>query len=340
VAEDWQVFSDERAAIAEFNDGLPGAHAEARAFQSCLAERLHAGLKHRTEEDRQMSNEEKLVTASEILAEGWRLTEQSMALSGMVIPYAIEFRIHGANHIRATRVATLDDLAKAIDALNQDIERLSKKPRRAMTVGDEIEKLRQERASLLEPQDRAAGGYVEWLGQEIERLSQGSPTDIIRFDGKDIGEIRRDRASLLELQKRASRSGCPCSTTVIEALFPEVPVKKKTDGERAEIEKWLSIRKEAALKIDPETAEVDWCYAQTLDPYGVLDEWELPKEFHQVGRERFARSPGSEVWVWFHDLPDATRDALWERHSRKFAFPAGFEDLPIFPDDFGNNGRA
>ena len=26
-------------------------------------------------------------------------------------------------------------------------------------------------------------------------------------------------------------------------------------------------------------------YAQTLDPYGVLDEWELPEEFDHVGRE-------------------------------------------------------
>ena len=34
-------------------------------------------------------------------------------------------------------------------------------------------------------------------------------------------------------------------------------------------EQWLAVRKEAALQIDPETAEVDWIYAQTLDPYGV-----------------------------------------------------------------------
>ena len=39
------------------------------------------------------------------------------------------------------------------------------------------------------------------------------------------------------------------------------------------------------LKIDPETAEVDWNYGQTLDPYGVCDEWELPDEFHCVGHE-------------------------------------------------------
>jgi hypothetical protein len=72
--------------------------------------------------------------------------------------------------------------------------------------------------------------------------------------------------------------------------------------------KWLAIRKEAGLKIDPETAEVHWIYALTMDPYGVCPY--LPEEYQQVGREYFARSPGSDVWVHFSDLPDATRDAL------------------------------
>jgi hypothetical protein len=129
----------------------------------------------------------------------------------------------------------------------------------------------------------------------------------------------------VELQKRASQGGAPASTTVIEALFPDVPVKKKTAAEKAEIERWLAIRKEEALKMDPNTAEVDWSYAKTLDPYGVLDEWELPEEFHQVGREYFARAPGSDVWVQFGDLPRETRDKLWEKHSRKLAFPAGLD---------------
>jgi hypothetical protein len=35
-------------------------------------------------------------------------------------------------------------------------------------------------------------------------------------------------------------------------------------------EQWLAIRKEAGLKIDPETAEVYWTYAQTEDPYGII----------------------------------------------------------------------
>ena len=95
-----------------------------------------------------------------------------------------------------------------------------------------------------------------------------------------------------------------------------------TDDER---KIWLAIRKEAGLNIDPETAEVEWIYAQTLDPYGVYPE--LPEECQQVGREYFARSPGSDVWVNFHDLPEATRDALWKKHGSKLAFPAGLEAL-------------
>jgi hypothetical protein len=81
------------------------------------------------------------------------------------------------------------------------------------------------------------------------------------------------------------------------------------------IEQWLAIRKQAGLQIDPETAEVDWIFAQTLDPYGV--DPDLPEECQQVGREYFARSPGSDIWVWFGDLPDATREALYKKHEHK-----------------------
>jgi hypothetical protein len=71
--------------------------------------------------------------------------------------------------------------------------------------------------------------------------------------------------------------------------------------DKPEVKEWLEIRKEAGLKIDPETAEVNWWYAQTLDPYGVCPE--LPEECDQVGREYFARSPESDIWVSFDDLP-------------------------------------
>jgi hypothetical protein len=88
-----------------------------------------------------------------------------------------------------------------------------------------------------------------------------------------------------------------------------------------EVKKWLAIRKEAGLHIDPKTAEVTWEYAQTLDPYGI--DPDLPEEMQQIGREYFARAPGSDVWVWFGDLPEATREALWEKHKNKLAFLAG-----------------
>lgn len=90
-------------------------------------------------------------------------------------------------------------------------------------------------------------------------------------------------------------------------------------------EQWIVERKNAGLLIDPETAEVTWIYAQTLDPYGIYPD--LPEECQQIGREYFARSPGSEVWVHFHDLPEATRRVLWEKHKHRLAFPAGLEEI-------------
>src|SRR5215475_3711947 len=41
-----------------------------------------------------------------------------------------------------------------------------------------------------------------------------------------------------------------------------------------------------------------------------------------------ARSPESDIWVCLDDLPEIVRDALWDRHSAKLAFPAGLEALP------------
>jgi len=40
-AEDWQVYFDERAGIAEFDGGLSRAEAEAQAFECCVAEWLN-----------------------------------------------------------------------------------------------------------------------------------------------------------------------------------------------------------------------------------------------------------------------------------------------------------
>ena len=88
------------------------------------------------------------------------------------------------------------------------------------------------------------------------------------------------------------------------------------------VEQWLAIRKEAGSEIDPETAEVFWCYAETLDPSGV--DPDLPdEECYKVGRAYFARSPESDIWVWFGDLPREVGERVWKLHSSKLAFPAG-----------------
>ena len=89
------------------------------------------------------------------------------------------------------------------------------------------------------------------------------------------------------------------------------------------VEQWLAIRKEAALKIDPDTAEVNWHYIQILDPYGVRPD--LPEECDCFGRGFFARSPGSDVWVSFYDLPENVVKALWKRLE---AFPDGRPPSP------------
>jgi hypothetical protein len=102
-------------------------------------------------------------------------------------------------------------------------------------------------------------------------------------------------------------------------------VENKEDAVAMTTEEWLAIRKEAGLKIDPETAEVCCWYAQVLDPYGVFPE--IAKEWGCVGREYFARSPESDVWVCFSDLPEATRIALSqngrqrERETIDYEFP-------------------
>ena len=75
-------------------------------------------------------------------------------------------------------------------------------------------------------------------------------------------------------------------------------------------EEWRAIRKEAGLRIDPATAKVTWWFAQVVDPYGI---YPYDPEADCVGREYFARSPESDVWVNFSDLPEATVAALWKR---------------------------
>ena len=170
---------------------------------------------------------------------------------------------------------------------------------------------------------------ISAIDEDISRLVRGAPA--LAYRDFDVEQLRRNGSALIELQKRVSQNGCPGSTTVIEALFPDIPVKKKTASEKAEIEQWLAIRKEAALKIDPETAEVEWCRGVDGDPYGVYDEWELPMEFRQMGRQCWVRSPGSDIWVDFSDLPDTVRERIWAKRGSRIS-PLAVPDAAIEDD--------
>jgi hypothetical protein len=79
---------------------------------------------------------------------------------------------------------------------------------------------------------------------------------------------------------------------------------------REEINQWLEDRKRAGKLIDPATAKVTFHWAEVLDPYGVLA---VPEEYSCVGRSYFARSPESDNWVSFYDLPKETVQALEAR---------------------------
>jgi len=98
----------------------------------------------------------------------------------------------------------------------------------------------------------------------------------------------------------------------IAAETIQEPLNTDTPKDQLTVEQWLQIRKEKGQKIDPETAEVDWSYGQIGDPYCVVGD--LTEEEYQVGRVYFARSPGSDIWVCFYDLPKETVGRLWEMH--------------------------
>jgi hypothetical protein len=111
----------------------------------------------------------------------------------------------------------------------------------------------------------------------------------------------------------------PVSTA--NALCSKHGIKRRESGEEIERDEFIRVRKLAGLRIDPDTAEVDWHHGLDMDPYGI--DPDLPEECRQVGRQRFARSPDSDIWVHFHDLPVATRDALFKKHTKQICFPGG-----------------
>lgn len=97
----------------------------------------------------------------------------------------------------------------------------------------------------------------------------------------------------------------------MKKILQQLPLHNGTAERGMGVHQWLGLRKDAALKIDPATAELTWRHGQVLDPYGVIRD--LPDECYQIGRNYFARSPGSDVWVSFDDLSHEVVSELWRK---------------------------
>ncbi len=89
--------------------------------------------------------------------------------------------------------------------------------------------------------------------------------------------------------------------------------------EQQKQERSLAIRKEAVAKIDPGTAEVICEYACVVEhdilPFDadIGHGMTFADYSAQIGRELFARAPGTDIWVHLADLLEATARAIEER---------------------------
>ena len=102
-------------------------------------------------------------------------------------------------------------------------------------------------------------------------------------------------------------------------------------NDQISVDEWLAIRKQAGLEIDPDTAEVMWTYAHTIDPYGVHTD--LSDEEKQIGRIYFARSPGGEIWVDYGDLPVKTLTALRGSEQERRSLKAYDDQVPWLSEE-------
>jgi hypothetical protein len=154
-----------------------------------------------------------------------------------------------------------------------------------------------------QPNEIKPGTVGETWAEHAKQLATEDPT------------ILDDQARLLAAVRGWSR---PTEAELLERSTGGRVHKGRVNRDcisKAEYDRRMEERRAAGLLLDPSTAEIDWNYAQTLDPYG--DGLPLLPREDQVGREYFARAPDSDIWVEVDDLPDATRDAIWKR----------FEDL-------------
>jgi hypothetical protein len=83
-------------------------------------------------------------------------------------------------------------------------------------------------------------------------------------------------------------------------------------------QRWLAVRQEEAVRINPDTAEVWMDYGRCSDPYNLYPEmpdWALFACDRgacdgQLNELYFVRRPLGKVWVWVGSLSEEVRNAL------------------------------
>jgi len=132
--------------------------------------------------------------------------------------------------------------------------------------------------------------------------------------------------SVDEMEEMALRSWQPDDPDVEDQLTEREQIEERYANS-------CKAAKKIAHDIDPETAEVGWRFGDVDYPYAGFRLWlYYGYSRRELGWDRlyYARSPAfspygeyarermdSEGWVWFGDLPEAVRDALWEKHKEK-----------------------
>jgi hypothetical protein len=135
-------------------------------------------------------------------------------------------------------------------------------------------------AQMIEAVDEARQvEYYSQITQQHERRQTWPPGSSIT--DREMQHVRGKEQWSLTLTTLKSRNGSQSASVKPSRLIPGLP-------------------------------RLTWCYAQTLDPYGV--DPNLPEEYQCVGRESLVRRPGSDIWVWFGDLPNETLKRLREKH--------------------------
>jgi hypothetical protein len=141
-----------------------------------------------------------------------------------------------------------------------------------------------------------------------------------------------EEADDIELRESVTNVLAPLRLICYAGARPEIPTKilRKLAVWRRREDRWtrslrlckdrtlvefFMMRKEAGLRVDPETAEICREWRESFDPYDVLGS--VPPECQSVGSEWFARAPSTNEWVLFEHLPPATRAMLMAKDIKK-----------------------